>query len=149
MNRKHGFTFRLVTLYLSGVAILLATTLWMTRGHFSYSLDDAYIHLALAQQIAHGHYGLNASEPASPSSSIIWPFLIAPLSRTILSAWFPLILNIGFGVLACVVFGKIVERWWISRATEKPERSQWLVAFLLILVANLLGLTFMGMEHVL
>ena len=147
--RRRTFLFRLLAVYFSGSAILLITTLWMTRGHFSYSLDDAYIHLALAQQIAHGHYGLNASEPSSPSSSILWPFLIAPLSRTGLGAWFPLILNLGFGILACAMIGRIVERWWISRNPEAPVGMQWLIAFLLILVANLLGLTFMGMEHVL
>jgi hypothetical protein len=147
--RRRTFLFRLLAVYFSGSAILLITTLWMTRGHFSYSLDDAYIHLALAQQIAHGHYGLNASEPSSPSSSILWPFLIAPLSRTGLGAWFPLILNLGFGVLACTMIGRIVERWWISRNPEAPVGMQWLIAFLLILVANLFGLTFMGMEHVL
>jgi hypothetical protein len=38
----------------------------MTRGHFSYSLDDPYIHLALAQQIIRGHYGLNPGEVSAP-----------------------------------------------------------------------------------
>lgn len=128
---------------------MLITTLVMTRGHFSYSLDDAYIHLALAQQIAHGHYGLNASEPSSPASSVLWPFIIAPLSRTGLGAWFPPILNLGFGILACAMIGRIVERSWIARNPEASAGMQWLVAFLLILIGNLLGLTFMGMEHML
>jgi hypothetical protein len=68
--RRRTFFFRLLAVYFSGSAILLITTLVMTRGHFSYYLDDAYIHLALAQQIAHGHYGLNASEPSSPSQAL-------------------------------------------------------------------------------
>ena len=65
MKTERTFLFRFMIVYFSGCVILLATILWMTRGHFSYSLDDAYIHLALAQQIVHGHYGINASESSS------------------------------------------------------------------------------------
>jgi len=38
-----------------------------------YSLDDPYIHLALAENMARGHFGVNLGEASNPSSSIIWP----------------------------------------------------------------------------
>ncbi len=31
-------------------------------GPFTYALDDPYIHLALAEEIARGHYGVNPGE---------------------------------------------------------------------------------------
>ncbi|HKL20996.1 MAG TPA: hypothetical protein VJ904_04275 [Tichowtungia sp.] len=54
--------------------------LYLNGGVFTYSLDDAYIHLSLAEQIHHGHYGINAGEYSSPSSSVLCPFLLAPFS---------------------------------------------------------------------
>jgi hypothetical protein len=58
----------------------LAAIVLLNGGHFTYALDDAYIHLALARNIAHGHYGVNAGEFAAPASSALWPFLLAPFA---------------------------------------------------------------------
>ena len=54
----------------------LACLLVATGGRLVYSLDDTYIHLALAERLALGHYGINLGEVTSPSSSVIWPFLM-------------------------------------------------------------------------
>jgi hypothetical protein len=43
---------------------------------FIYGLDDPYIHLALSERITRGEYGINPGEIASPSSSVIYPFLL-------------------------------------------------------------------------
>ena len=50
------------------------------EGLFTYTLDDPYIHLRLAENISQGHYGINPSEYSAPSSSILWPFLLVPFS---------------------------------------------------------------------
>jgi len=68
----------------------------ITRGHFTYTLDDAYIHLAMAENIYQGHYGINLSEASSPSSNVLWPFLLVPTIMTGLGHLFPLFLNIFF-----------------------------------------------------
>ena len=63
---------------LASGACLLALFLVSVRfagGVLIYSLDDPYIHLALARTIQQGGYGINVGEWASPSSSI-------PLSKT-------------------------------------------------------------------
>ena len=52
------------------VAMLLGAILAFNDGVFVYTLDDPYIHMALAANIAEFHYGLNASAYAAPSSSI-------------------------------------------------------------------------------
>jgi hypothetical protein len=64
----------LVLFVLFMVAILVAN-----EGHFAYTLDAPYTHLTLAEQIRHGTYGLNAGEPAAPSSTILFPLLLVPL----------------------------------------------------------------------
>src|SRR3954447_15747321 len=91
--------------YLTLVAALLLSIAHRTGGHFVYALDDPYIHLALAENLAHGHYGLNATEFASPSSSILWPFLLVPLTGTSVHGLLPLALNVVFGLAAAALLG--------------------------------------------
>jgi hypothetical protein len=62
-----------IMVYLALALGILAGMLQKTGGTFVYALDDPYIHLAMAEQLVQGHYGINASEPSSPSSSMIWP----------------------------------------------------------------------------
>ena len=59
----------------------IITILLLNSGLMVYNIDDAYIHLALAENIIRGHYGVNLGEFSSPSSSILWPFILAPFSR--------------------------------------------------------------------
>lgn len=60
-----------------GLTILveIIQILKLNQGRFIYTLDDAYIHLALAENIMQGHYGVNLGEFSALSSSILWPFL--------------------------------------------------------------------------
>src|SRR5262249_53223254 len=59
------------------VVVVLAVSLEMNGGKLVYSLDDPYIHLALARHIAAFHYGINAGEAAAPASSVLYPFLLS------------------------------------------------------------------------
>jgi hypothetical protein len=113
--------------------------------HFSYSLDDPYIHLALAQNILHGHYGLNTGETVSPSSSILWPFLLAPFSESGAREWVPLAWNILFSLATCVVLGRFLTPRLQKSSIGRAETL--FFALVLVVAANLVGLTFTGMEH--
>jgi hypothetical protein len=62
-------------------SIPLVLVLRAIGGAFGFSLDDPYIHLALASHILDGHYGINPNEAAAPSSSILFPFLVATLLK--------------------------------------------------------------------
>src|SRR5689334_1757083 len=80
--------------------VLLCGILLRNGGHFAYTLDAPYTQMALAEQITHGTYGLNPGEPASPSSSILWPFLLAFLSWLPLGQFAPLLVCLAVTVLA-------------------------------------------------
>jgi len=122
--------------------LLLWLVLRATGGQFTYTLDDPYIHLGLARAIAHGHYGLNPGELSAPSSSILWPFLLAPFAALPERAFelVPLALNLACLGASLVVMLRLLPqplpRWWAATATA-----------LLALMLNLYGLVFTGMEH--
>ena len=130
-----------VAFYLIVVVGLVAGVLLATGGHFVYALDDPYIHLAMAENIAQGHYGINAGEFSSPSSSIVWPFLLVPLAGTSVHVFLPLALNCLFGCVAALLLGRVVAGWpmtWWQKA---------LAGAALVLAADLPSLTVIGMEH--
>jgi hypothetical protein len=131
-----------VGLYLLLCALTVVAIRRLNHGHFVFGLDDPYIHLALAQQIAHGHYGINAVEASSPSSSLLWPVLLAPLTLTRHAIAGTLLLNVLSGVLAAWMAGASVAAW---RGASMCRRVVSVVA--LLFVANMTGLTFLGMEH--
>jgi hypothetical protein len=120
-------------------ALVLAAQVHFTCG-LVYSLDDPYIHLALARQILHGHYGINPGEFAAPSSSILWPFLLAPFAFTRLAEFLPLVINLA--ALAVAV-------WWLARWLETWLSPWWALAATtaLALLLNLYGLVLTGMEN--
>ena len=137
--------------YLFAVFVLYRAILIKTGGRFVYAMDDPYIHLALAENLAHGHYGINPTEFASPSSSILWPFLLVPFTGTELNSFLPLLWNILFGVLAAGLIGHLVAG--LPLRVEESEPMPWwqkaIAVILLLFAANLFSLTILGMEHVL
>ena len=128
----------------------LLAILLLNDGRFIYTLDDPYIHLAVAEEIAHGHYGINGVEFASPSSSPVWPLLLAPLARTSVGEFLPLVLNLGFGVLTCLVVLRGVRRVLPSEAGSTGlvlPLARAVMAWVVLLGCNVVGLVFSGMEH--
>jgi hypothetical protein len=138
-----------VGVFLALFAIELSLMLWLNGGLFMYTLDDAYIHFALAENLIRGHYGVNLGEVSAPCSSIIWPFLLAPLMQLPGGYWLPLVVNVLLTVATIVVFHRLIEAAFPASAW--PER-RWMVPVVLvgaIIATNLLGLSFSGMEHTL
>lgn len=120
-------------------AALLAWQVHLTCG-IVYSIDDPYIHLALARQILNGHYGIHPSEVSAPSSSILWPFLLAPFSFTRVVEFLPLVLNLG---------AVLVSVWWLQRwlASYMPPAWSLVATTALALMLNIYGLALSGMEN--
>ncbi len=130
--------------YLFGLAILLGLTLWLNGGRFAYTLDDAYVHLALAENIPLGHYGLNLEEPSSPSSSILWPFLLAPLAHLEHFELVPLMLNVVCMLGTLLLLTRSLRAWL---GPLLSPGSVVVVLFLVALCCNFWGMPFNGMEH--
>lgn len=125
----------------------LGAILRLNDGVFVYALDDPYIHLDLASRLAtDGHYGVNAGEPASPSSSILWPFLLVPLVWLGLGQWGPLLLNLSFALLALGVADRLADRI-LPPVLDRRALYRAALTVAAIPAFNLVGLCFIGMEH--
>ncbi|HEU4325209.1 MAG TPA: glycosyltransferase family 39 protein, partial [Roseiflexaceae bacterium] len=118
----------------------------VNHGLITYTLDDGYIHLTLARNILRGHYGINPQEFAAPSSSILWPFLLAPFSALPQPVLVPILISLAASVGVIICLHRLASEVFAPLA----ERRQALVAAtttLLIPVTNLVGLPWTGMEH--
>ena len=131
-----------VGLLLLPAAILIAVT-WALIGRFFYTLDDAYIHLQLAEMIGQqGHFGLHLSSVASPSSSLLWTLWLTIWS------WLP----VGFDYIPlltnlCILalLGMDLKTWLDQRLCDQRNTIWLLVAIFISL--NVYWLSLSGMEQ--
>ncbi|KYG69909.1 hypothetical protein AZI85_16070 [Bdellovibrio bacteriovorus] len=140
-TRMQWLAFVLLTAVMYQVIFLA----WVTEGFqaFTYTLDDPYIHLKLAKNIASGHYGFNLSENSAPSSSIVWPFLLAPFAHTYFFEYVPFVFNsVLILCFVAVVFDLLVN------FQIRPAVS-YTISILLLFFINGFGLALNGLEHVL
>ena len=139
--------FFAATIFLLVGSATLLSCLFATGGHPVYTLDDPYIHLALAERIALGHYGINLGEVTSPSSSVIWPLLLVAGAGTWFHEYVPLAINLACGVTTAILFGHFAQNLPLGDADPTRHAKQLGIAGLLVLAGNLVGLAFTGMEH--
>lgn len=137
---------------LAGLAFLVFVvayfTIAITRqngGIFTYALDDAYIHLAIARNLAvHGVWGITPEQFTSSSSSLLWTLLLAGVARVFgdnpqNALW----LNLFSAMLLLAAVYAFARRFGYREVTALGAK---LVA---ILVVPVIGLVFIGMEHLL
>lgn len=134
-----------VVAFLILMSATLAAILLMTEGHFTYSLDDPYIHITMADRIRSGHYGINAGEVTAPSSSVIWPFFLLPAAGTRLDLYFPLVLNALIGAATAWQLGRYAT--CLPLPTDWGHAGRLAIAVTLVLALNLVGLAYTGLEH--
>lgn len=130
-----------VFLFLIPVAALFASMLLNNGGELVYTLDDPYIHIKLAKNIFAGHYGINADEYSAPSSSILWPFLLAPFAALGDAAveYAPLLLNLAFAFGTLLILDDLLR--------DVGHRFRIVILGGCLLATNFYGLIFSGMEH--
>ncbi len=125
------------------MAALVGASIILCGGSLVYSLDDAYIHLSISEQIARGGYGINPGEMSAPSSSVVWDFLLAPFAGTPFHTGIPLLLNLAALLWAVLLVHDIMSM--LLPSTGGPVRI--ILSIWLALSANLFGLVMTGMEH--
>lgn len=127
------------------LGLWIAAVLWLCGGAWSFSLDDAYIHLAIAEHWSPDHYGIHVGERSAPGSSPLWPLLLAPVAGGGLGPWVALAWNLG-AAFACLWLWHDLA--WRCLGPERP-RAVWLGTAVAVVASNLVGLVFTGMEHTL
>lgn len=116
-------------------------------GGFEYPLDDPYIHLALAEQIAQGTYGINPGEAASPSSSPLFPLLLTPFPGTEFQRMLLVFWNtVGMGLTAWLWGLILVEAGFMRQGWRGIGVSAAALGPIAMLSPHV---GFIGMEHTL
>jgi hypothetical protein len=110
-----------------------------------YPLDDTYIHMAIAKNLAlHGVWGVTPYGFTWSTSSPLWTALLGLGYRIFgVSDALPLILNAVLATLFCVTAYFLLAR----RGLEPSERL--IALLLLIFLTSIPSLVMVGMEHVL
>jgi hypothetical protein len=153
----------------SKVLILAMAILWITtglvfvqcfrinQGHLSYTLDDAFIHLASAKNFArYGVFGVTPFEFSSSESSLLWCFLLAAIARiitdTTVLTYAPLVLNLAAATGILVIAHRAYSDGTLIQSGIRKRLTQlggFLLLLAIIFVSPLPWLMFTGMEHTL
>jgi len=114
-----------------------------TGGHLTYALDDAYIHMALAKNLAeHGVWGATRFEFSSSSSSPLWTLLLAGAFKLFgVRDFLPLLMTTGAFAALIVVADRALHRFGTS-ALVRFIALAWIV-----IATPAAPIVFGGMEH--
>lgn len=131
-----------IALYM-GVCFHLLQREVSATGTFTYPLDDTYITMALAKNLAlHGIWGLGRSGFQSASSCPAFLLLLAAAFRIFgPSEWMPLVLSLAFGLGAVLMAHRLLAK--------EPFLTQWIVLLAIVLFVPLPVMGVLGMEHTL
>jgi hypothetical protein len=134
-----------IAAYWAAVGALLYLSLGRSQGRLVYPLDDSYVHMAMAKNMAlHGVWGVTSEQFTSASSSPLWTALLAfTYTMTGVSDWPPLAWNLLIGTAAVVSVHRL-----LVEARYSPLAA--MVATVGVTFAGTLAtMTLLGMEHTL
>ncbi len=117
----------------------------LTGGHFCYSLDDAFIHMAVAKNFGlHGVWGITPDAYGSASSSPLFTVILAIIFRTGVNGYM-----VGFWI-------NVVAAYWLLYSVHRillryamPATGRLLVLLALIILLPFTVIILTGMEHLL
>jgi hypothetical protein len=123
-------------------AFLYQKALKITSDQFVYTLDDPYIHLQMAKNLAeNGSFGMKDGQFSSTSSSPFWTLLLAGYHSIISeSKYAPLILNFIISISTILLV-------YLALPKKIPNWLLFLALILIIFASPLHALQFSGMEH--
>lgn len=149
-------TFIVVSFVFVGMYWHLANqTTTANHGQFYSILDDSYIHLSLVFNLfTHGLCSGSLSSFSAPASSFLWPLLLLPtaLLPNKLFLLMSLVNNLVFTLVTLFVWQKFWQQQILQTLPCKINQA-WLHltccthCCILIIVLNLLSMTFYGMEN--
>jgi hypothetical protein len=116
-----------------------------TGGVFMYPLDDPFIHMKMAENLAfHGVWGINGNEFASASSSILYTLLLGALFKLFhVTVIIPFVVNCA----AAVALLYVIDKWLLQKGLSVLARTG--ILTLVVFVTPLPVLVVSGMEHTL
>lgn len=140
---KKRLSFLIPLLFFIGIFLyLFLYSYHQNGGRWIYSVDDAYIHMALSKNIVtQGVWGVTAHEFTSASSSVFWSLILAGFYLIDVNTFVPLILNFVEGIILL---------WILYRILKKEQLNEVYIFFSLmifVLFNNTYNLIFTGMEH--
>lgn len=142
---KHWPLISALCILLLTVGILFFSIGKNTGGHYTYSLDDPYIHMAVAKNLSEsGNWGITKYEFSSSSSSLLWTLLLSgTYSMFGVNEFSPLIINILAAAISVFVLYLL-----FMKLQPAPPRFYVLASLVaIIFLAELPSLIFTGMEH--
>ncbi|HTR32160.1 MAG TPA: hypothetical protein VMH27_22965 [Puia sp.] len=144
-NRPYLPLFLALLVFLALVALLEAQVLHYTHGAFVYPLDDTFIHMAVAKNLAfQGNWGIAGHEFESASSSVLYTLLLASLFKLFgAKIIIPFVINLIAGSVLLVA----VQRRLIREGVG--IRGQAWILLAVVVITPLPILVYSGMEHTL
>lgn len=124
------------------VAGIVGAELWVTKSKLGFPLDDTFIHLRIAENLASGAgFGLNPGESLPASTSPLWVLLLwvpALLGANLMSA------ALVFSAMSYIVLGYATARL-AQRLTRRSDVA-WLAGLGALLAGRLVWSSASGME---
>jgi hypothetical protein len=141
---SHRLALQLLVIYSALNALTIAVSL-VDVGALAYTLDDPYIHLAVAENLLQGGYGINSTELSSPSSTMLYPLILAFTETVGLGPNGPLVVNLAAAGLGVYIAGLFLENH-VLRATDGALFKLGL-GCVAIFAMSAVALPMTGMEH--
>lgn len=138
--------------FILSIVVMMSLTIFqvlliekINNGDFVYPLDDTYIHLKIAKNIAeNGVWGINGTEMESADSSLIYPLILAFAAKVIFASYIsPLIINL----LACLLL--LWMMYHISKYYDLALIYTGSMYALMMILVPLPLMVIIGMEHTL
>lgn len=131
--------------------VLLVSILYVNHGLLIFTADDAYVHFKQAENLLHGHYGINRGEFTAPCAGILWTIMLAPLTPLPFFIWAVLLLSSGIVIATLKIQFQIIAGPF-QNTLARPVLPTIIFAYLLVcaptFIANLPALLFSGMDYV-
>lgn len=145
-NGKAGsvwsFVFGLAILFLP-VLLIVWKVLHYTHGTFMYPYDDTFIHLTIADNLIKGNWGINQSQFASASSSVLYTLILALFRFFSKSSIMPFVANAFAGIMILAALHSWLRKHLIYNVGQAA------IFFLVIFFTPLPLMIISGMEHTL